>query len=384
MSICVINQNKDIYSLITCYSCSDKEVIAIVNDENEFVGVYGRKENENVQKIITTEYDISALKIPEVINRNCNVLFETKLIDEEIKIFFEKYSYRYVPILDENYKFIRFEYNPSVVLRKKGIQLQKIAIKYQQISEQEEEIDDLLHCLICNHKINLKIASQKVTQCIFGGGKLVRFICPRCGAIIGPKKMLKLSDEELGQDYRDHYQIFQEGDTTQDEIKTFYQLKPERGKFYLNYGCGGEWSKSLQILNKAGYNVYGYEPYALYGNNEKIITNKKELAQFKFDGIFTNNIIEHLRYPVKELKFMKSLLKNEKCLMAHATPCFEYLHPYTRFHLCFPIKEAADKLFNSIGFEIVERVECNQNGEKYICMIVKQKEDEDRNVWNRV
>ena len=54
----------------------------------------------------------------------------------------------------------------------------------------------------------------------------------------------------------------------------------------------------------------------------------------KFDRIFSNDLIEHLRFPVEELRFMRGLLKEDGA-MYHATGCYEYAFEYTRFHLFF-------------------------------------------------
>lgn len=67
---------------------------------------------------------------------------------------------------------------------------------------------------------------------------LIRYTCPYCGAIIGPSKMLELSDEELAEEYELHYQLNDEGQTTEKDIETFMSLRPVKGKKYPNYGCG--------------------------------------------------------------------------------------------------------------------------------------------------
>ena len=73
----------------------------------------------------------------------------------------------------------------------------------------------------------------------------------------------------------------------------------------------------------------------------------------KFDGVFSNNVLEHLPDPVSELKFMKSLLRDEKTdLMAHATPCFEYAYEYTRFHLVFYTGGSIASVARQIGSSV--------------------------------
>jgi hypothetical protein len=146
-------------------------------------------------------------------------------------------------------------------------------------------------CQICNGKINTSTAMQYRTECIFKGGSLIRFECPSCGCIIGPLKMLELDKATFDLDYFQHYSVFSEGDTTEDEKFTFYQMEPQKNKRYLNYGCGA-WSNSMNELRAEGYDVYGYEPYTNKYGNPYIIASLNELDKLQFDGIFSNNVIE--------------------------------------------------------------------------------------------
>ena len=43
-------------------------------------------------------------------------------------------------------------------------------------------------------------------------------------------------------------------------------------------------------------------------------------------------------------------------LISHATPCFEYLYPFTRFHLFFYLGKSRKDLFKLADFEIVEYI----------------------------
>jgi hypothetical protein len=49
----------------------------------------------------------------------------------------------------------------------------------------------------------------------------------------------------------------------------------------------------------------------------------------------SHNLLEHLVDPVAELRFMRSLLRDEHSRMVHATACFRYEIEYSRFHLFF-------------------------------------------------
>ena len=54
----------------------------------------------------------------------------------------------------------------------------------------------------------------------------------------------------------------------------------------------------------------------------------------KFDGLFSNNVIEHFRTPVTQFRAFRDRLKPSG-RMAHSTPCYRYLYPITRFHTVF-------------------------------------------------
>lgn len=242
-----------------------------------------------------------------------------------------------------------------------------------QIKQRWELIDEFheLHfahhtftCSICGHEINTDSAKKYFSECIFHGGHLERYECDHCGCIIGPLKMFQLNKEAFDLDYEQHYSIFSEGDTTEAEKFTFYQLKPDKNKVYLNYGCGA-WSRSIDELRAEGYQVYGFEPYA-QSENPFIISSFDELKQMKFDGIFTNNLLEHLPEPIEAFELFKSLLRDKTCLMIHSTPCYEYLYEYTRFHLFFFTGKSVDYLCEKVGLEAIDRHETEQFDGTYI------------------
>lgn len=189
-------------------------------------------------------------------------------------------------------------------------------------------------CPVCDFTGGVGKFEVKLSHCIFGGGRLIRHTCPECCATFGPDKMFSLTSEELAQDYEWHYKVYQEGDSTEQEIRAFMALEPHKDGVYLNYGAG-TWSNSIRRLRADGWNVLGFEPHSGSGEEGDImITSAAELKDHKFDGIFSNNVLEHLRFPASTLVELSCLLK-EHGKMAHATPCYEYLYAYTRFHLYF-------------------------------------------------
>jgi hypothetical protein len=231
---------------------------------------------------------------------------------------------------------------------------------------------DIRICPLCGFEGRGMQFARVRSHCIFGGGDLLRYVCPECEVIYGPDKMFELTPAELSEDYEWHYQAYEEGDSTERELRAFFALKPEKGGKYLNYGAGN-WSKSVQQLRSQGWDVYAYEPHisaSKIGSNEWLLRTSGQLYKMRFDGIFSNNVMEHFRYPVKELKNMMGLLR-EGGRMAHATPCFEYLYEYTRFHLFFFCGKSKDFLMEQAGLQVIEDV---VDGD-FICRVMKPKSE---------
>jgi len=220
-------------------------------------------------------------------------------------------------------------------------------------------------CPLCGHKDSDAAFIKVKTHCIFGGGDLLRHQCPACDVIFGSDKIFQLSNAELSQDYEWHYRVYDEGDSTEQELRAFHLLKPHREGAYLNYGAGG-WSRSVQILRNEGWNVMAFEPHdAASSDADYVISSRSVLSSTKFDGIFSNNVLEHLRHPICELSNMRDYLKPGG-QMSHATPCFEYLYEYTRFHLFFYLGRSRGVLARLADLSIKEFV---SDGEFMCCVM---------------
>ena len=193
--------------------------------------------------------------------------------------------------------------------------------------------DTIAACPICGHADARSAYETRVTECRFGGGRLERYVCPDCGAIFGPLKMMRLSPEQMGEEYQQSYAVYSESDCTLLEKLAFESLRPRKNGVYLNYGAGA-WNRTTKDLRADGYDVYDYEPYAPAESNPWVIRSFADLEKMKFDGIFSNDLIEHLQNPVADLKAMADLLK-DGAEMAHCSGCYEYAFEYTRFHLFF-------------------------------------------------
>lgn len=209
--------------------------------------------------------------------------------------------------------------------------------------------DHSITCPICGHTFSSHSAERFVSECIFNGGTLLRYKCPHCGVIYGPEKMFALTDKELADDYKLHYSVYSEGDSTEQETELFYRLHPSKSGIYLNWGSGS-WSRTIDNLRKEGYNVYGYDPYAPT-DSEYIIKDEETLKTFSFDGIFSHDLLEHLRNPLEMFKLCSEILKPQG-IMIHSTACYDYVYEYSRFHLFFYTGDSVNVLCNKSGFYI--------------------------------
>ena len=193
---------------------------------------------------------------------------------------------------------------------------------------------DSLTCPVCASSHQLAAYSVKVSECVFGGGPLVRQICPDCDLIFGTQRMLRMSESHLAREYRELYATYEESNSTESEIASFRLLGLRPGGRYLNYGCG-RWSRSIPTLRAEGFDVVGYEPFSHEGSlPEYIMTKEADVCAQRFDGILTHNILEHVQNPVTFTKQLGSWLKPGGHLV-HATPCYEFAYDFTRFHLVF-------------------------------------------------
>lgn len=240
-----------------------------------------------------------------------------------------------------------------------------------------DESSKSLQCGICGFSGDVLQFPVKESSCIFDGGKLVRHTCPKCGVIFGPTKFSRQTKAELDDDYTVHYTGYNEGDSTEKEIKTFMLLHPEKDGIYLNYGCGS-WSHSMQLLREQGYTIYGYEPYVHDPEDPFIITDKEKLQKMRFNGIFSQDVLEHLPDPAGDLRFMKSLLATPDSRMAHCTGCFYYKCEYTRFHMYFFTGNSLEVLCDQAGLSLIEAVDQEHENlaVDFHCRVFQMKEQE--------
>ncbi|HIW77626.1 MAG TPA: class I SAM-dependent methyltransferase [Candidatus Bilophila faecipullorum] len=212
-------------------------------------------------------------------------------------------------------------------------------------------------CPLCGGALSGQLRRYE-TECIFHGGRLLRHQCPHCDVIFGPQKMLRLSEADLAEEYRWHYTFSNESNTLEKELRAFEQLRPRKDGVYLNYGAG-RWSHTGEHLRAQGWNVYDYEPYS-QPEGEFVITDRHRLSGMAFDGLFSQDVVEHLRHPAEEMRFMSSLVK-EGGRMVHVTGCWEYMYEYTRFHLFFFLGRSKEVLARESGLRLMEYVRDDAN-----------------------
>ena len=181
-----------------------------------------------------------------------------------------------------------------------------------------------IKCIVCETEGRRTDFQTATDFCIFGGGKLERYFCPTCDCVFGPVKYLDLDEAFVSSDYELLYSRYSEADFTVNEIRTFHSLNPTTQGTYLDWGCGGEWSRTVSSLRNDGLDVWGFEP-SIGSSVGNIVKNKNELPA-EFDGIFSNNVIEHFRDPNAQFVEFKRFLKPGG-LMAHSSPCYEYRYP---------------------------------------------------------
>ena len=202
-------------------------------------------------------------------------------------------------------------------------------------------------CKICKSSINLAECKQISSTCFFNHVPLDRYICPVCDVIFGTLDMINGTMEKIKGDYLFCDKTFVEHNSIESEVKTFLSINPKKEGVYLNFGCGNKCT-TIPQLRKQGWNIIGYEPF-VPNDQPNIIKDKTELAKMRFNGVISNNLLEHLQDPVEDLLFMKSLLKDKSCLMAHSTACYKYLYEYSMYHLYFFLGKSVEHMCKSAG-----------------------------------
>jgi 2-polyprenyl-3-methyl-5-hydroxy-6-metoxy-1,4-benzoquinol methylase len=86
------------------------------------------------------------------------------------------------------------------------------------------------------------------------------------------------------------------------------------------------------------------------------IATRRDAISAQFDGIFSNNVVEHMVRPVDEFRYFHSILAPGG-RMAHASPCYHYRYSSTRFHVVFLTGNSPNVLAERTGFRVMAREE---------------------------
>ncbi|RFC63577.1 class I SAM-dependent methyltransferase [Fulvimarina endophytica] len=210
-----------------------------------------------------------------------------------------------------------------------------------------------LQCIICGFEGSRRDYEVLTSECMFGGGELERYQCPNCDCVFGPQKYLDLDEAFVSLDYELLYSRYSESDSIENETRTFESLRPQSGGLFLDWGCGGAWSSTVSSLRDRGYDVWGYEPSA--DVSSQFVVNSRDQISARFDGIFSNNVIEHFRDPLAQFREFHDLLKPGG-KMAHSSPCYRYEYAFTRFHTLFLLGRSPEVLAQATGFRVSDQI----------------------------
>lgn len=228
-----------------------------------------------------------------------------------------------------------------------------------------------LFCDACDQSLALAACEPLESDCVFTGLRLLRRRCPNCGLVFGPAPMIRAPAERMNRLYELVYRFYSEGDTVFAQERTFYLLNPSRQGRFLNYACG-PWTTGLNRLAEAGWDIYGYDPY-LPSHHPRFIRTVEQARERRFDGLMSHNFLEHPQSVHAEMRLFNSLL-NPGALMAHSTPCYEYLFERSPFHLYFFEGCSIEHLARRSGFQVMATVAQDREpvGLYYLCKIFRK------------
>ena len=155
-----------------------------------------------------------------------------------------------------------------------------------------------------------------------------------------------------------------------DDVKRFNFFKKEiKNKKILDYGCGfgGFLSLTKGISKKSeGYEMMKIcQNYIIKKNLFKLNTQKSDLKHKKFDKIFLFHVLEHMPNQLKELKYLRDLLKKKGKLIVEVPHSLDILiesknlNSFKEFtfwseHLILHTKHSLKKFLICSGFKKVK------------------------------
>lgn len=203
------------------------------------------------------------------------------------------------------------------------------------------------------------------SRCFFSQEELVRYECPDCGVVFGTERMLALNAEELAEEYRQlHARHPARYDATDDELAVLAQFPPQIGHSYLNWGSGAI-SRACSEARTQGVRLTGYDPFLA---QTRPLIRAQLPARAQFDGIMSNNVLEHFQDPVAALVEMLGYLAPGGTML-HRTPCYEYEYAHSKYHCFFflgrsveVMSERAGLVPERLGKWLVRYRQCDKSG----------------------
>jgi 2-polyprenyl-3-methyl-5-hydroxy-6-metoxy-1,4-benzoquinol methylase len=93
----------------------------------------------------------------------------------------------------------------------------------------------------------------------------------------------------------------------------------------------------------------------------------------QYDGIMTNDFLEHVQDPEAFFKECANLLVPSG-KMAHSTGCYDYVYEFSPFHLFFFCGESVQRLIARTGFRLLAEHRDEHPDCLYICRVFERVE----------
>lgn len=227
-------------------------------------------------------------------------------------------------------------------------------------------------CHFCGHDNPLATTQRIDAVCLFSGLELRRFVCGACGGVFGPTQLIDCRPAELCELYGCLYQFYKEGFSEPFQEKTFYLMNPSRHGEYLNYACG-DWTAGCERLRSLGWHVWGYEPFQQVRSAAILIDADIDTSK-KYDGLMSHNFVEHVQNPFTFFRKCHSMLKPGG-VMAHSSPCFDYVYAGSPLHLFFYCGQAVERLAARTDFVLRSEHRADQDhpGHQYVCCVFEKR-----------
>jgi hypothetical protein len=209
-----------------------------------------------------------------------------------------------------------------------------------------EHIKAPVTCIVCNHTQE-KVEVIRAKGKIFTSNDVIRVKCENCSSIFGPISIIKT--ENLEYYYKLAYSFFKEGDTSGMQRDVLLALKPTKSGKYLNYACGIVWGTHLQrLIDTYNFDIYGYD-FTIKDPTDRLL-NKLDDSMV-FDGLGSNNYIEHIQKPYDQFREWNRMLKIGATMVHQG--CFAYDIGFTPFHILYLSEKGLKIICEKTGFELL-------------------------------